>query len=239
MVRFFVRGGVIIFIGTTDLFPWKLLERTFLNSFQFTYRFYPYALCCTVLGIVLYLSEKCPDQAARLTICTAIMSAAFGIWENKVSVSNYIKIAVSYETLMENTDHVGLGEWLPVGVGDMETPHTVQEPDGEQELITRGYNRYSFYKDDNIGGVYKASLTYYKGYRADIIMEDGSSIELEVNESDDCFVEVLIPDELSGTVEIRYAGTRVQYISNMVSLITVLSVTGWNVKRWMYRRKEV
>lgn len=233
---FFMFGGLLIFLGTTDLIPWKVLERTFLNSFQFTYRFYPYALCCTILGIVLYLSEKCAGQAVRLTICIAIMSVIFGIWENKVSVSDYIKIAISYDTLMENTDHVGQGEWLPARVGEMETPHTVQEPDGEQELVTCGYNRYSFYKDDNIGGVYKVSLTYYKGYKADMILVDGSRIELEVDESDDCFVEVMIPDELSGTVEIRYAGTTVQYVSNLVSLITVLSIIGWNMKRALDRR---
>ena len=228
---FFMFGGLVIFAGTTDLIPWKLLERTFFNAFQFTYRFYPYALCCTILGIVLYLSEKCSEQAIRLTISIAVMSVVFGIWQNMVSVNDLPEWAISEETVINSTIYVGQGEWLPAEVGDMDMPHIVQGPADEQELITQGYNRYSFFKDGNSGGVYKIPLIYYKGYKADMILEDGSSIELEVNESDDCFVELLIPNELRGTVEIRYAGTTVQYISNTVSLITVLSVVAYNLKR--------
>ena len=233
---FFMLGGLMIFLGTTDLIPWKLLERTFFNMFQFTYRFYPYALCCTVLGIVLYLSEKCSHQAKRLTVGIVIISVAFGIWQNNVSVSDSAKCGISYETLINSTTYVGQGEWLPAELGDMGTPYTVQGPDGEQELLVQGYNRYSFFKDDNIGGAYEIPLIFYKGYKADMILENGSSVKLEVNENDDCFVEVLIPDELSGTVEIRYAGTTVQNISNMVSLITVLSIIGYSIKKRIDRK---
>ena len=52
----FLYGGIVLYLITTNIIPWRILENTVLNMIQFTYRFWPYAIIFTVFGIVISLS---------------------------------------------------------------------------------------------------------------------------------------------------------------------------------------
>lgn len=41
----FYFSGIFLFLMTTTLFPWRLLDNTIFNMLQFPFRLYPYALC--------------------------------------------------------------------------------------------------------------------------------------------------------------------------------------------------
>jgi hypothetical protein len=223
----FMLFGLLIFVLTTDIFPWKIMEKTFLNMLQFTYRFYPYAICFTVTGVVLYLKDKKAVFSSKFIIYIIIAQMAFGIWENVVTISESNKWAISYDIVMDSTNYVGQAEWLPIDVSwdvpTMQAKKTVSSPYGEIIFTNESYNTYSFEASDGTG-TYTVPLVYYKGYKAELIQDDGNNVELQVSESDDALVEVYIPENMDGKVIVKYAGTIVQRISNGISLMVIAGV---------------
>jgi len=220
----FLLTGLFLFLISSELFPWKLLDNTIFNSIQFTYRFYPYAICLTVLGLMLCFTDRCQEVAKKLVLFTIISSMFFGLWQNKTAftysgdnVSN-----ISPETLLSATNLVGAGEWLPMNVDEevvnLNSSNDVSFGSGSVGFQKIGYNSYSFETSENVTE-YIIPLIYYKGYSATI---DDTS--LPVSESACGLVTVTNNNLLSGTVNIEYSGTLVQKLSNAISIISIIGI---------------
>lgn len=78
----FFYAGILMLFATTDFFPWKWFNGTFLNMIQYTYRLYPYILCSIILGILLVLAEKCMERADRILVFISAISLFFAVWQN-------------------------------------------------------------------------------------------------------------------------------------------------------------
>lgn len=230
---FFLFGGITLLVSTTDIVPWDLFNDTFLNVLQFTYRLYPYALCFIVLGLMLYLKEKCSDNIKQAIIFIVVISVGFGAWQNRVS-HNEERFPINISYLYENSFSVGRGEWLPKGVTNevrtVNATMNVVGSTGEVEFMREGYNEYSFACRAEKTEYYILPLIYYKGYTAQLI-QGGETTELAVTRTTDGLVEVCVPEGGQGTVRVQYAGTAIQFVSNIVSLVTVIAIAVFAIWR--------
>lgn len=231
----FLFGGIGLFVITTDIIPWERFNNTFLNMIQFTYRLYPYALCAVCLGIVLILSEKCKKHVDVVVAFIMGLSLVFGFWQNYSLQWDSLTEAVTEEYLYEHTNYVGMGEWLPTNyskwVVELDASDKIWSPGGELDLIKEDYNQYSFVAAQPDCDTYVLPLMYYKGYEAILHTNTGECVELPVLRNDSALVQVLNESGLTGTVEVSYAGTTVQKISDIISLLTLCGVIIYLWKR--------
>lgn len=63
---------------------------------------------------------------------------------------------------------------------------------------------------------------YYLGYSAYIVQDDESIVPLEVTKDSVGLVKVNIPDNVSGTLVVFYNGTKIQKISYLISIFTII-----------------
>lgn len=234
---FFMITGVVLLLIMTNIVPWRILENTPLNMIQFTFRFYPYALCFLIWGISAAYSDKRKDGPADrcFLVFIVVISIACGVWEDVYCIHDHEKVEINEEYLYRNSNWISFGEWLPLSVPqavkDGHGSGMVTAGDRELPWMVKGHNYYSFSIDESNGCDYTLPLIYYKGYRAEIILPDGERQPVHIDRSLDALVKVELQQEMNGVIEVRYAGTKAQRLSNIVSCITVLSiVAGFLVK---------
>ena len=223
----FYFGGGLLFLLTTSLFPWHLLNNTIFNMIQFPYRFYPYALCFLIFGMMMIFAEHY-GQDVRFPVAEVILllALAFGGWQNITAYTGLYNTGLTEEYIAENDNCVGWAEWLPASVEVSEEKMNFEGRvvfEGGDMGFERQADSVSLTVEDGDRRTYKAPYIYYKGYQAWIDTEDGRE-ELPVTESEDGFVEVENISGKAGTITVTYISTPVQRISLLVSLLTLLGV---------------
>ena len=229
----FFFGGVGLFLITTELIPWNLLENTILNMIQFTYRFFPYALIFTVIGITMILSENFNGRLVRYkkVILLGIIGCAIlaGLFQNRMTagITSEATRKITEEYLREKNNYVGAGEWLPLNINEdvlnLTASGKVRANTGEKRKLFKNRENYYFISCDD-AKEYIVPLIYYKGYHAWIESEDGTKINLPVEHSEDALVQVHNDTGIEGKIFVEYGGTVVQSISTVISMITVIGV---------------
>lgn len=245
----FFFGGIVLFAMTTKLFPWKLFNNTIVNSIQFPYRLYPYALCFLVLGIILVLCElSCVKSSVYIVVFVIATSIVFGVWQNSALAIEPETLNIDEDYLIERSNIVGAGEWLPVDVKEdvrtLQTTNFVINKDSNAEIKwNKEETGYSF-SVETIDAEYEVPLIYYKGYQAILVTEGGEEYSLELTKSDESLIEIHNDTQKSGTVYVWYKGTVLQKVSECISLVTVVSIIAWciynstKVKRLKKRKAE-
>lgn len=227
----FYFSGIFLFLMTTTLFPWRLLDNTIFNMLQFPFRLYPYALCFFILGICMILSEHSEKPQAR-TIRGLIIALTifFGVWQNYTVLQEYIEkytTDLSEEFIARNNNYVGRGEWLPISLEEDVTTLTaagVVLCDGKEIETTRVQGSVEFTISNKNSIEYEVPLIYYKGYRAVLTDEKNETRELTVQESGHGLVEVQNETGRKGDVRVFYQETWIQRISNWISILTVIGI---------------
>lgn len=241
----FFAGGCVLFLVATPLFPWAALNDTVFNMIQFPYRVYPYALCFLILGIILILAGNFkPGTNIRPVILSAIIvcSVIAGIVQNMTIHSSEESKQIDAGYLKENTGYVGAGEWLPQGLDAEVTALTqartvnVDGADTSQELRRDGTN---FLFDTEKGGrQYILPLMYYKGYEAWLYCEDGTSVRLPLDASDNALVRVHNTEGKAGEIQVEYDGTALQKLSLLISLVSFFCILIYIVVKHIKRTRR-
>lgn len=229
----FLFGGICLFLITTDLVPWSLLENTILNMLQFTYRFWPYALVFTVIGIAMVLAENLNGKYAKykkvVLIGIIVCAALAGMLQNRMTAgaTSQETKEITEEYLIEKSNYVGAGEWLPLEIEEdvinLTAIEDVISDTGESQQLIRNQGDYSFRTCEK-ANEYILPLIYYKGYRARIEFDDGSSQELLIDQSENALVQVYNDLGQQGVIHVKYAGTSVQNVSEILSMLTVITI---------------
>lgn len=239
---FFI-GGCGLFLLATPLFPWEKLNDTIFNMIQFPYRFYPYALLFLIVGITMILVKNFPTGAkGRKVVLIVVIAGSVlgGIVQNKTIRSSEESKQINAAYLDENTGYVGAGEWLPQGlntdVAGLTAAKTVKA-DGEttnQELRHEG--KYYYFTTEKGAKIYTLPLMFYKGYEGWLYAKDGSSARLMLDKSDNSLVRVHNTKGKEGEIRIEYAGTVLQKISTLISLITALGILAYLFRKYIKGR---
>lgn len=224
--RAFFWGGIVLYLIMTDLMPWKLLEKTVLNMLQFTYRFYPYALFFSVTGVSWIMSEnfgQCPGKYKKTVVWIVIGCAVLaGAFQNRMTagIMSEESKAVSEEYLVENSNFVGAGEWLPLQIESEVLEGTASGmvySDTEEEIHLYKNQKKYYFQTNGKAVNYTVPLIYYKGYQAWLESENGDKKILSVTSAENGLIEIEHLAEEKGTIYVTYSETGIQKISAVVS----------------------
>lgn len=238
--RFFIGGGLLIFLLTTDIFPWSILNHTIFNSIQFTFRLYPYALACLCLGLMFFLKEeRIEARKNRAVVLTVVLCMMFAVLQNRTYYGVVEETLTIDETYLKaHSNKVGHGEWLPIGVEEailqLEAAETVLAEGKELPFLSDGSTKHTFSVEEASAGEYVVPLIYYKGYAAFHTDENAVRTKLEVSCADGQKVLVHNTAGQKGTITVYYGGTVVQKVSGAISVTAVFAVMAYLI----YRRKR-
>lgn len=238
----FFCGGCALFLASTSFVPWGMLENSILNMIQFTYRLWPYAIVFVVIGIVMILSENSSryseKQKCLFFIAIIGCTVLVGLFQNRMIAASSIESReFNAQYLEEYNNYVGAGEWLPLGVAeeitDLEAETLVVPDQGDRKDLTTS-GKYKIFYNDKEAESYQVPLIYYKGYEAWLYEENGTKTQLEIQMADNAQVLVINQKDKQGNVYVHYAGTIIQKVSNVVSLLSIIFVIGC----WILNRKR-
>lgn len=225
--------GLVTMIICTDIFPWKFFLKM-LFRIQFSWRI---MMLTTVL-----LSTSCGIYSAFLIIkllpCKRLIiqlipTLIFGLCVGLpilLETQHHRLIDMDEYRYLEPSSFIHGAEYLPNGfdrklaekIGDKvlcEDPGFVMES-GERKRLTFTF-RYTL-PEDSKNVAMTVPFTYYTGYHAYLMDENGNRIMIPVNKNEHGFVSVTNGDISSGTISVRFEKTTVQFLSDLISLVTAL-----------------
>ena len=226
-------GCIAIFLVIeTDIFPWKLIDKTPFVSIQFPWRLNMMSEFILAVGLAmqlftvfgLYMNER-----KRVVFCVVI-GILIGIFNLSIVCSSelgsYVNYPEGYADIEKNTNSVGCMEWLPAdgNISDaIYSEYKGMVRCGDMYL-NGNYNAdgtFEFYPD-GIRGECVVPKYYYKGYVAECIDIDGVIHEKMVQKSAmGGFVKIDVDSNIE-RVKVIYNGTRIQKISCIIPLIGLL-----------------
>ena len=216
--------GILFLILTTDLFPWKLLDNTFLNTIQFPWRFLAFA--------TLLISWVASDDSFGFfknkknfyTLSALIVMLTLSYTLNLRTHSDEKKI-ISYEEFNQIDSYkIGAGkEYLPdkANFDGLKNKRNELIYDNDKVVIK------NYHKNENVITFdYKAQnkeivtipFIYYKGYVGEYKNNNGLENMLFLNENEDGLTSVELKG--TGTVKVYYKNTLIQKLSLSISLVS-------------------
>lgn len=223
--------GVIQFIVMTDVLFWVMMQDTVMNMIQFPYRFYPYALFLIICGMMIVLAEKRENKQIGKGVMPilVLLTIVCGFWQMEYCYNYDERVSVDSDYVNSNTFLMGMGEWIPEGVTEEvfegEGVDTVLAEDGANiSLADIAYNKHCFEIKETNGRRYIVPLLYYKGYEAELILDNGERKAVTVSKSSDGLVQIDMNETTVGVIHVWYEGTALQKMSTVVSLVGTMGI---------------
>lgn len=210
-IHFCFIGAIIFIICSTNILPWSLFQNV-LSPIQFPWRFYFIAVLLLSIGGGLLLSTIKLDNNNTvikffiISLIPVISIGTLNFFEQNISELG------AYE--------ISFGEYMPVSAdkeyilerGDIiTTTYPV-----EHSFTRNGLELEINFNNNTTNNSFELPLLYYKGYSATTGEE-----KLEVYESTNGLVAVDVSDN-SGVIKVNYSGTKIQMVSKIISLVSVI-----------------
>lgn len=222
-------GTVILLLLETNIFPWRIVDKTHLVSIQFPWRlnmltefmlaFGIAAQLCIVLR--LYMNDiRCAVVGLVVCMLTGFFNLNM-IWN--VELGSYVDYPEGYADAVEHTNTVGMGEWLPEECDLADTVYA------DHNGVVRCGNRYIQgrynadwsleFDADGKPGEYIVPKYYYKGYKAKCVDAEGNTYDVDVQKgSEDGLIKLKVNSEIERVVVV-YRGTKMQLVSRIITLL--------------------
>lgn len=203
--------AMIFLICATNIFPWNLFQNI-LSPIQFPWRFYFISVLLLSVGSGLMLSKSTKDINKR----ARVLFILFLIPVITISTVNLFE-----KNIKEVGDYeISFGEYMPLSADKnyiLERKDVITTTYPLEHSFTRNGLELTINYNNNQGNnSLELPLLYYKGYKA--ISNDK---ELNVYQTNNGLVGVDINDE-EGTIYVYYGGTKIQKLSKIVSIITMI-----------------
>lgn len=203
--------AMIFLICATNIFPWNLFQNI-LSPIQFPWRFYFISVLLLSVGSGLMLSKSTKDINKR----ARVLFVLFLIPVITISTVNFFE-----KNIKEVGDYeISFGEYMPLSADKnyiLERKDVITTTYPLEHSFTRNGLELTINYNNNQGNnSLELPLLYYKGYKA--ISNDK---ELNVYQTNNGLVGVDINDE-EGTIYVYYGGTKIQKLSKIVSIITMI-----------------
>ena len=234
-------------------FTWEKFSKE-LNIIQFRWRLLGIITTVYALSLTLLFNNVTKDYDKTRTekSLIVILSILMFLTINNYYFNDLINSRITKESLQKiiNTSTLSLGggsEYLPVEIKEVQKIYEM-DPNksyaGKSEIIGTKYpNSIYIFNKKNIEDEYiTIPFTYYYGYVANIKTEKDDVYPLEVSKSEDGFVRLKISKDLEGEVRVWYNGTKIQKISLIISVATIiltLVVLGIKIIKNLKRIKNV
>ena len=191
---------------------------------QFPWRLYMFsnALAAIAGSIYLYNILRFTDSCEIGAIAVLIMMTVSVCGHKSVVGTNRIKYDDDHFQRIENTQSVGMGEWMPQkfldNIDSAKEDISVCRIDSRYEVdFIREKDELSFKLDGGEHMYADVPLIWNKGYYA----EDEKGNPLPVSISDKGYVRVSLEEVTSGEIKVHYRSTVIQIISFVVTIVYV------------------
>ena len=207
---------------TSSLFPWEIIPKFFYNI-QFPWRIFTFVsfaislLSCLVIRII-------PNKGEKIIVPIIIILTLLLSLNSLDNIKDYSEEVPYYF----NNDLGHQVEYLPVNTRDNyeyfeSRSNTIEIIEGNAKI--KEILNDTPYLEANIdleGEKVTLELPrlYYLGYRIKLIDKNNNKINLNYYENEKGFMEVTIPK--SGTMIVKYKGTKLGNISFIISIIVIL-----------------
>lgn len=224
-----VLGSSLLFIST-NLFPWIIIQKTFLKMLQFPWRL---DMIVTLLLCFVFAENAgyfFNTNLKRYLLLVVILMIGVSSGRNLVKMypNNSVSYA-KYNTL--DTYSIGAGqEYLPLA-SNLESFRTISH----KPRVVAGRSKLSFYKKQGntitlrFKGAKKAKvvlpLLYYKGYTGTI--DDQEMVKVFAGKEYNGLVTVNISG--TGTLKVRYQETLMQRVGALLSISTLFIIIGFRI----------
>lgn len=203
--------AMIFLICATNIFPWNLFQNI-LSPIQFPWRFYFISVLLLSVGSGLMLSKSTKDINKR----ARVLFILFLIPVITISTVNFFE-----KNIKEVGDYeISFGEYMPLSADKnyiLERKDVITTTYPLEHSFTRNGLELTINYNNNQGNnSLELPLLYYKGYKA-----MSNDKELNVYQTNNGLVGVDIKDE-EGTIYVYYGGTKIQKLSKIVSIITMI-----------------
>lgn len=225
--KFCFYTSFILMIVSTNLFPWNLFQNVF-SVIQFPWRLYFLVVVLLSIGSGILLSQMkigLEKVFSKFFLVCLIPVIVVGITS---FTSSTVKEVKGYT--------ISFGEYMPDEASQsyiLNRGEKLTSTEPIEATFTRdGLNiTIEFYCNnvESANNVLELPLLYYKGYQANI---NGTWMETEKTEHG--LVGVRIGDIEEGKIEVGYRGTKVQHISKITSISTLIGV----MIVWIYQRRK-
>lgn len=250
--RFFVilllSTVLLILIAQGIIIPMNWLQKPF-GFMQFPYRIM--ILCTPFMSVfaayaVYVLKNK---RVNWLLLVVSVLSCAL------IVITSYKIIHLERPEMTSEyslTDkEIGNGEYIPEKmVKSMSDTRFADYIKNRGDVVKSNHNNVNkHFENDNHGTIdiefsgnryndtyFELPLLYYKGYSA---VDKESKKKYEISESDNGLVQVNVNDVSDGQATVTYTGTPIQKISDIISIITILLLLVYFIKReWIFAAEE-
>lgn len=241
-------GGALFAVLTTDIIPWKRLNGL-LSFVQFPWRLFCLATVMIAIAdaIILYcfikssLEPLMQSSMRVLTVLLLIISAAISFRFISAADITYYDYSEDYYSHKPFTANIIAGEWMPLAVSDRDK--MVSDSDhmyndcGEDIDFARVKNTV----EADITEAYEyvdVPFVYYKGYSATVKDSAGSTQKLSVDGTGTNGMARVRLDGAMGQLKVKYSGTTLQWISTIVSILSVLGLACERIIRQKNAKKS-
>ena len=210
--------GIIAWISTTSIFPWKLLNN-YVEFIQFPWRLLIVATTFLCFANCIYIKTLIDNKEKNLLKYSYIVILGCSIIMISLYSVQYGIRKVQYHTMTPN--EIGGGEYLPATTKefDIVDAHCISNNSSiDIEYKSKGTRATIKYTNNTSDDTFiEIPLFYYLGYGA-----DGANIE----SGDNGLIRLTNLKE-SGTIKVSYKMTTLQKASHIISLITLIGLTGY------------
>lgn len=216
--------GIISYFMTSKFFPWEWFS--FLNVLQFAFRlnFIP-TICFSLVGAHSFY-EVTTNKRDSVIILSIVILLISGYVLSSVNLNFNPDIYQSFEIMVNPPNQIGNSEYLPVNT-DLEDLNLYNINDKEEKIeFTQVGSKIEFeYNEKDLDLEINVPLIYYKGYKANIVDENGVKTELEVIKNEDNAHVLLKSDKkLTGIITVEYKMTLIQVICYSITTIALISL---------------
>ncbi len=209
--------GVLIWLSTSDLFPWKIVDHM-LSFLQFPWRLLLFStlFCSFAIGINLFLLWKNGKQKLVKRLAIFILLTCF--FGNALYSFQYGVRKEHYESFPEN--EIGNGEYLPSGTDQVLLRNLKPEVTSNNPNLEISYEKvgtsisvqYQNHSNDQKEDTYvEVPLLYYLGYQIEP--------NYHLTKGNHNLIRVGV-DQEAGEFQISYQGTMIQKVSYLISLMS-------------------
>lgn len=228
--------AVLFTLCSTGFLPWKRLQRI-LSFVQFPWRLFIMATVFMSVAVAMYVFYivKCAAKGQILSLGVLVIISAVMIISAVGNISRidegYYSYSNDYYSYVPHTGSVIGGEWLPEAVIDRDAllkncDEAVTDL-GDTLMVSRTANSLKVDISEVNAGYIDVPFIYYAGYAA----TDAEGSELTVSgEGINGSVRVYLDRAAKGEIEVYYAGTLLQKLASMLSLVTLFVLAFFGIK---------
>lgn len=229
--EFFILAIFIVLLQITNIF-WNL-TKDYSNIIQFKWRLLGIDTVLFSISIALSFKNLNTNFKYKFEYCIIVVfliasyfSIDFIYYDSKIDdlldISNFESSGVyDFEFAIG-----GGREYLPIETDyrTLISPNVAISSENEKIEVSKNNLNIEFYSEKSTK-YYDIPFIYYKGYVANLTKEDGNIVGLEIEKNNSTgMVRVYMPENEQGRVHIWYNGTKIQKLSLLISVFSLIII---------------